>query len=70
MTTADLTDKQRAIIDRLQAIRRRLAPVPDLYVERRRLLIRGKKAGILQRVMADAAGLTESAVNKELNKPV
>lgn len=63
-----MTNEQTEILGALRRIRRRLAPVPDLYTERRSLLVRGKKAGILQRVMADAAGLTESAVNKELNK--
>lgn len=69
-TVPERTDEQAEIIGALRRIRRRLAPIPDLYTQRRRLLIRGKKAGILQRVMAEAAGLTESAVNKEINKPV
>lgn len=68
--TTQFTGKQRDVIDRLRGIQEQLAPIPQLYVERRRLLRRGKKLGILQRVMADASGLSESAVNKELNKPV
>lgn len=68
MTSKD--DEQKQVLAELRKIRRRLAPVPDLFLARRRALKRGKRIGILQRVMAEASGLTESAVNKEINKPV
>lgn len=58
------------IVAELEAIRDRLAEVPNLYDRRLHLFQQARQLNppILQRELAAAAGVTETAVTKELRR--
>lgn len=62
-------DERAAIFRELRVIARKLGQVPGWYARRRVLLRRGREIGIYHRELGEAAGISETAVLKEVSKP-
>lgn len=58
-----------AVLSELRGLARKLAQVPGWYRRRRELLRQGRALGIFHRELGDAAGISETAVIKEVQKP-
>lgn len=57
------------VLRELRSLKRKLSRVPLWYARRRELLHRGRELGIFHRELGDAAGISETAVIKEVQKP-